>query len=63
MIIQLTALGLLVFAAPVRNQQTPSTLDWDKAANEIRRMQPGANFFNSFKERSITQCVNYAGSY
>jgi hypothetical protein len=42
MIIQLTALGLLVFAAPVRSQQTPSALDWDKAANEIRRMQPGA---------------------
>jgi hypothetical protein len=42
MILQLTALGFLVFAAPIRSQQTPSTFDWGKAAKEIRRVQPGA---------------------
>ena len=42
MIIHLVAIWLLTFAAPIPSQWNPQALDWDKAANEIRRLPPSA---------------------
>ena len=40
MILQLIAWELIRFAAPIPAQWKPSDPDWDKAANEIRRLPP-----------------------
>ncbi len=42
MILHLVAIWLLTFAAPIPSQWNPQVLDWDKAANEIRRQPPSA---------------------
>ena len=40
LLLQLIALVLIPFAAPIPTQWKPSDLDWDRAANKIRRLSP-----------------------
>jgi hypothetical protein len=40
MLLHLIGWGLMLLAAPTMAQWIPSALDWDKAANEIRRLPP-----------------------
>ena len=50
-LLQLIALVLIHFAAPIPTQLKPSDLDWDKAANEIRRLSPST--FNALPAEII----------